>query len=663
MTLTAFIPILIIISFTVSAEEATRLDTIYVRESSNKLVDFVPSVAKISGKDLRKKRQTSLGDTLQAEAGVNSTSYGPSASRPVVRGLDGDRIRVLQNGLGTLDASTQSLDHAIPIDTLLIEQIELVRGPMSLLYGSSTIGGVINIMTNRIPTKFEPGVKTKILTQGETVNNGLSSSGQINYGKNNWMIHADASTRNLSDQKIPGYARSEGRRNSTPLPAGESEPNKTLPNSFNKQDSLGAGTTKIFDRGHLGVSFNHFETKYGTVAEKNVAINMIQNRWELNGEYRPSDFIFKTIKIKSAQSDYNHREKTLGVTGTTFTNNGNETRIDGLTQFGDTEGVVGIQSQVFDFSALGSEAFLPRTNTKKFALFTFQELKQDQNSYTFSLRLEDYELHKKFSEKFGAAQEKSFLNKNMAVGYQRTLNKENSLAANLSYTERAPTFQEFYANGGHVATATFERGNQDLKREKAEAIEIVYKNITDKNQFTFNLYGQRFDNFISLNPSSLNDSETNLLIYNYKQVGAVLYGTDLEDRLKVFETEKGVWTAITKFDYVRAKETSSNVNIPRISPARLSIGMEYMQEKWSSDIEVQRVFEQRDVAMFETKTPAYTLTNIGYNYNIIGEKSNASLFFRIRNLFDQEARNHISTLKEISPLPGRNAILGAQIQI
>lgn len=650
-------------SLLVHAEGATRLDTIYVRETSNKLVDFVPSVSKISGKDLRKKRQTSLGDTLQAEPGVNSTTFGPSASRPVVRGLDGDRIRVLQNGLGSLDASTQSVDHAIPIDTLLIEQIELVRGPMSLLYGSSTIGGVVNIMTNRIPTKFSPGVSGKFLSQAESVNHGLSNSGQVNYGKNNLVIHADASTRNLSDQRIPGYARTEGRRHTTPLPSGDNEPNGKLPNSFNKQNSQALGTTKFFDQGHLGVSFNHFHTNYGTVAEKNVAVDMKQKRWDLNGEYRPPSFMFDTIKIKSAQSDYNHREKTLGVVGTTFKNNGNETRIDAISKYHDIEGVSGVQSQVFNFSALGSEAFLPPAKNQKLAIFTFQEYKKDQHTYNLSLRLEDNQLRKKYSENFGIDDKKTYLNRNAALGYQFSLDQKNQFSTHFSYTERAPTFQELYSRGGHVAVAIYEQGDVTLKQEKSESLEFNYKNISDKNNFTANIFGQRFDNFISLNPTNTTDAGTGFLIYNYRQVGAVLYGTDLEDRLKVLETEKGVWTLISKFDYVRIKETSSNQNIPRISPARLSLGMEYLREKWSADLEVQHVFEQRDVALFETKTAGYTLTNLGYNYQLTNEKMNASLFFRLRNIFNVEARNHVSTLKEVSPLPGRNAILGAQIDL
>lgn len=651
------------ISINLYAEEASRLDTIYVRESSSKLVDFVPSVSKISGKDLRKKRQTSLGDTLQSEAGVNSTAYGPSASRPVVRGLDGDRIRVLQNGLGTIDASSQSLDHAIPIDTLLIEQIELVRGPMSLLYGSSTVGGVINIMTNRIPTKFNSGLSGKLFSQAESVNHGQSHSAQATVGKNNWMIHLDASQRNLGDQRIPGYARSEGRRHSSPLSSGDNEPNKKLPNSFNKQDSQAIGASKIFDRGHVGVSFNHFHTNYGTVVEKNVAIDLNQKRWELNSEYRPSSFIFDTIKLKSAQSDYIHREKNLGVIGTTFKNNGNETRLEGISKFNSIEGVTGIQSQSSNFSALGSEAFLPPVKNERLAAFTFQEYKIDDHSYTLSFRLEDYKLKKKQSENFGIDDHKSYFNRNAALGYLYTINKENQLSSHISYTERAPSFQELYSRGGHMALSIYEQGDVNLKQEKAEAVEINYKNINDKNNFTFNIFGQKFDRFISLNPSSSIDPTTSFLIYNYRQLGATLYGADAEDRLKFLETEKGAWTLISKFDYVRAQETHTHQNIPRISPARVSAGLEYLEEKWSADLEVQRVFTQRDVAQFETKTKDYTLTHVGYNYNFEVSAAKGSVFFRLRNLFDVEARNHVSTLKEVFPLPGRNAILGAQIDI
>ncbi|MFZ4714345.1 MAG: TonB-dependent receptor [Bacteriovoracaceae bacterium] len=643
----------------------TNLGTIKVsgHHHTSNLVDFAPSDTKISGKELQKKRQTSLGDTMQSEAGVATTSFGPSASRPVIRGLDGDRIRLLQNGLGTLDASTQSLDHAIPIDTLTIDQIEMVRGPMSLLYGSSAVGGVVNIVTNRTKTKFEEGFSSQVLTQAESVNNGLSNAIRADYGKKGWMVHADASTRNLGNQKIPAYARTEKKRFNEPYTAGETEGKKKLPNSFNKQDNQAIGVSKVFDQGAVGLSFNHFNTNYGTVAEQNVAISMIQNRWELNSEYNLQSSLFRKLKFKSAQSQYKHVEKDLGVVGTTFKNEGNESRFEALNTSGSVEGVSGIQTQVFDFGAIGDEAFLPESKNQKAALFTFQEMKDDQHEYTFAARVEGVKIDKKESSTFGAKNQKNFTSYNSSLGYLYHLNPNNSLAHNFSYTERAPTFQEIYAGGPHLATGTYEQGDLGLKKEKAYSVELSFKHKTEKELLTWNVYAQKYDGFINLIPTGETNSTSALPIFRYNQLAATFYGTDVENKTEIYKSEKGIWTGIVKADLIRGRETSSKNNLPRITPPRTTLGLEYNQDHWSVDGEIVHVLKQTQVAFNETKTNAYTLTNAGYTYNFLNDKFSLSTFLRVRNIFDIEARNHISTLKDIAPMPGRNAILGFQLSL
>ena len=651
-----------------ASAETTRLNDIQVigHQEGQSLVEFIPSVTTLKGKELQKKRQTSLGDTLSQEAGVTSTQFGPSASRPVIRGLDGDRIRILQNSLGTMDASTQSLDHAIPVDTLTVDQIEIVRGPMSLLYGSSAVGGVVNIVTNRIHSEYEQGFSSQILTQGETVNNGLSNAVQMNYGVNNWMFHVDGSTRNLQNQKIPNYARSSKRRQTDPQ---ADEPKDKIPASFNQQDNVAAGVSKIFDKGFLGISYNHFKTEYGTVAEEDVSINMIQNRFELSGEYRPSSPLFKKVKFKAAQSDYRHREIADHAghahEATVFKNKGNENRLEALNKWGDIEGVVGVQTQVFSFKASGEEAFLPTTNNFKLSTFTYQELKKEKNTFSAGLRVENTDINKKASADFGPKDSKNFVGLNGSLGHQFRFNSENSLSTSVSYTERAPNFQELYSNGPHMATGTFEIGNNNLSKEKATAIELSFKNVMSKNKFTVNVYTQFFKDYVALNPTGntqVVDGE-NFDEYAYGQVDAVFYGLDLENKAEVAQIDNGLVYLVNKFDFVRAKDKDNGQNIARISPPRFSAGVEYAKDKWTADVEAQYVFEQTKTAANETRSDAYTLTNLGYSYTLTGQKSAVSLFARVRNIFDVEARNHVSFLKDIAPLPGRNFILGAQIQL
>jgi iron complex outermembrane receptor protein len=645
-------PLILLIPTLLLAHEAQLEDIDVVQEEDTQgLVDFVPSVTKLKGKELSKKRQTSVGDMLGTEAGVQSTSFGPSASRPVIRGLDGDRVRVLQNSLGTIDASTQSLDHAIPVDTLTIDQMEIVRGPMSLLYGSSAIGGVVNLVTNRIHYTYEEGFFSKFLTQGETANNGFSNALHMNYGKDRWMFHVDGSTRNLGNQEIPRYARS------TP---GPSDKKGELPNSFNQQDNVAVAVSKIGDRGYLGVSFNHYNTFYGSVAEPTVAIDMTQNRFELHGEYRPEG-VFRKIKLKSAQSDYFHKELEGKETGTVFTNKGNESRLEGVNKNGNWDGVTGVQTQFTKFGALGDEAFLPKSRSEKAALFSFQQLSLGRHAFRFGGRIENVEVTKLSSGAFGPKDEKAYLGMNASLGHCYDFSKTNTLETSLTYSERAPNFQELFADGDHVATGTFEVGDSQLVKEKSLAFEVTYKNSSARNVFTGSVYTQVFKDYISLNPTGALSADNNP-VFAYEQVDALFYGIDLDNKSEIGRSQKGAYYLLSKFDLVRAKDTDSGHNLPRISPPRVAIGLDYETDRWTGELEVQYVAHQTKTAPNETRTEDYTLTNLGYTYHILAETSAIDLFFRVRNVFDVEARNHVSTLKEVAPLPGRNFILGAQAQ-
>jgi iron complex outermembrane receptor protein len=613
-------------------------------QEGSTLIDFIPSVTKLQGKELTKKRQTSLGDTLQSEVGVNSTQFGPSASRPVIRGLDGPRIRILQNSLGTLDASTQSLDHAVPVDTLTLDSIEIVRGPMGLIYGSSAVGGVVNLVTNRIHSHFEVGTHSTILTQGESINHGISSGLSLDHGVNNWMLHFDGSTRNLQNQNIP-----------------DGSSLKEIPNSQNHQDSLAGGFSKIFERGYLGVSYNFFDTNYGTVAEEDVTIKMQQNRVELHGEYRPYSSLFSKIRLRSAQSSYNHKELEGDEVGTIFDNKGNETRLEFINKKNEFNGISGIQTQFFAFEAQGDEAFLPKSDNLNIAIFTYQELKNNNHTFSFGGRLESAHIKKESSTSFGAEETKDFTLYNLSLGHQYKINSTQSFSTSFSYTERNANFQELYADGAHIATGTFEQGNSQLGKEQAYALELSFKQDTSVQKTTMSIYAQKFHHFIFLAPTGATDGGSGLPIYDYESADALFYGAEFENKRKLMNINKGELNFIGKFDFVRAKNTQTSENLPRVSPARVSAGIEYQKDRSATDLEVQHVLNQNKTAVNETSTPHYTLTNLGYSYDIVKNSYGINMFARLRNIFNVTARNHVSTLKDLAPLPGRNFILGAQM--
>lgn len=641
---------------------------VFDHSENQTLVDFIPSVTTLRGRELQKRRESSIGDTLQTEAGINSSSFGPAGGRPMIRGLDGDRIRILQNSLGTLDASAQSLDHAIPVDTLTIEQIEVVRGPMSLLYGSSAVGGVINLVTNRIHSEYEEGFFSQTMFQGESVTNSLHSALHLNYGTKNWMFHVDGSTKNLNDYQLPQHLK-EG----------------DLLNSRNQQDNIALGVSHIFSKGYVGVSFNHFHSVYGTVAAPDMAIDMTQNRFELHAEYSPDISWIQKLKLRSAQSNYFHKE--LGDhahhehhdhdhdhdhhdhehdhhgdhQGSVFQNKGNESRLEVVTKSPNTQGVFGLQTQSFNFDVKGDEAFVPKTKNHKVALFSFHQYNfKNKNALSFGARVEGSQIDKTGGNQFGEDEKREFVGLSGSLGYNLKLSEKSSLSASFSYTERAPNFQELYSNGEHLATGTYEEGNSSLKKEKAQAFEVSYKVQDDKWEMNTSVYSQFFDHYINHAPNGeVHDGQT---VFSYEQVSAVVYGIDIDSRFEIAQVGAGLLSAIARFDYVRGKDTDNGHNLARISPARFLAGLEYKQDKWAFDLEAQHVSHQNKVSEFEKKTGSYTLTNLGYTYNFVREVYAVNLFARVKNIFDVEARNHVSMLSRMAPMPGRNFIAGVQLQ-
>jgi iron complex outermembrane recepter protein len=607
---------------------------------------------KLNREQIRNKRETSVGDILKSEAGIQTTSFGANSSRPVIRGLDGDRVKVLQNGMSTLDASTQSLDHAIPVNSLLLDQVEVLKGPMSLLYGPSAVGGVVNFANSRIRPELETGTISQLVTQAETAQNGLSSALQIDHGIGRWMLHVDGTTRNLADQNIPAHVK-----------AGVEQDKNKVPNSFNKLNDLGFGATHILESGFFGLAYNQLDTLYGSVADEEVSINMKQKRGEFNWQWSSEHLAWlDKLILKSIQSDYRHEEIENGQVGTTFENKGNETRLELHSKSGKSKGIQGIQTQLNTFKAQGEEAFLPPTDNSKFAGFVTRSFEMSSiHSLTFGLRAENVRIKKQQSEKFGNVDTKDYLSLNSSFGHNYQLTKFSSLDSTIAYSERTPNFQELYALGDHLATASFEEGDSGLLKEKIYSFEISFLNQSSLSNLKFNLFTQVFKDYISLNPTgNTGNSPEGLDEYKYQQTDALFYGADAQSDNQIKESFGGVFRLVSKADWVRAKDTNSGKNIPRISPARIGLELNFKKDLWKSYVEWQHGFHQTKTAPQEKWTSSYNQINLGYEYQWLMKNSTLSFFAKVRNLFDAEIRNHVSLLKEISPAPGRNYVTGIE---
>ena len=628
-----FLPLLSFFAFYSAHADEVHLAEIHVLENQSSLYDFLPSTTTLTGDEWQKKRSSNLGDSLSREAGVNNAGFGPGAGRPVIRGLDGDRIRVLQNGLGTMDASAQSVDHGVPVDTMNTDQIDIVRGPMSLLYGASAVGGVVNISNQRIHRHFEAGALSQLDSQYESVYSGHATAARVDYGRNNWMFHLDGSFRDFDDQREAG--------------------NKKVANSQMQQQSLAVGVSKIFNRGHVGFSVTHFGTEYGSVAEDEVEIRLRQNRYELSIEYRPEGGAVDKIKFRSAQASYQHDELEEDVTGTIFRNKGNESRLELLRSRGEWHHVLGTQTQMFKFESEGEEAYLPTSDNLTLALFSFHEKRMSADTVNFGVRLED-SVSEREQGNLGDATKRSFTGISLATGW---LHKWNELSAGLtaSFTERAPTFQELYSNGAHIATGTFEVGDSSLKKEQGKSLEATLRHDSKKIKSRVSAYMQDFDRYISLIPTGNTDGGSGFDIFDYEQLDARFYGMDFESRYEIVPSE---WIVSMTGDWVRAKNLQNGQNLPRLSPARLGGGVEWHKGMWLVDLDYQHVLAQTKTADNETNTSGFDMLDLGVIRSFKWDSEKLSAFVRVKNILDERARNHVSFSKDQAALPGRNLVLG-----
>jgi iron complex outermembrane receptor protein len=419
--------------------------------------ELVVPVSVLNGRELSLRRESTLGETLNGIPGVTATQFGPNASRPVIRGLDAERVKIMQNGIGILDASSLSFDHAVGIDPLIIEQIDVVRGPAALLYGGSAMGGVVNAIDHRIPTEKLDGIIGRAETRFGGADSTRNGAAVIDIGNGTFAIHGDIYNRKSSDLDIPGFAVSRRKSEADGTPR---ENKGKLVNSSAESDGGALGASLTFDNGYVGLSYSLLDSNYGVVAEEDVRIDMNSERWELASEFKDLGSIINRVKFRMAHTDYEHKELEGAEVGTTFTNRGLEGALEfGHSNIGHVQGVLGYQFSNTNFAALGDEAFVPSVNTQNKALYLYEELPLGNGEFkhkiTFGGRLGHTTVDSKSSPVFGAAQNNSFNPNSFALGGLYNINQNWSLTSNLSHNERAPSYFELYANGAHLATGQF----------------------------------------------------------------------------------------------------------------------------------------------------------------------------------------------------------------
>jgi iron complex outermembrane recepter protein len=622
--------------------------------------ELVVPVSVINGRELSLRREGTLGETLNGIPGVTATQFGPNASRPVIRGLDAERVRIMQNGIGVLDASSLSFDHAVSVDPLIIEQIDVVRGPAALLYGGSAVGGVVNAIDHRIPTEKLDGIVGRAEARFGGPDSTRNAAAVVDIGNGVIAGHIDVYNRKTSDLDIPGFAVSSRKNRAD----GTARENKgRLVNSGAEGDGGALGASVTFDNGYVGVSYSEFNSNYGVVAEEEVRIDMNSNRWDIASEFKDLGDIINRVKFRMAHTDYEHVELEGADVGTTFTNRGLEGSLEaGHGKLGNLSGVVGFQFSNTNFAALGEEAFVPSVNTQNKALYIYEELPlgsaEQKHKITFGGRLGHTSVDSKDNAIFGAGQNNSFNPNSFALGGLYSIDNNWSVTSNLSHNERAPSYFELYANGAHIATGQFEVGNTNFDVEKSNGIDAQLRWKDAKNSFSVGAYYTRFSNFIGLFNTG-NDIEIEPGVFlpeaKFTAVPATFKGLEAEGKFNIASN----WDLLVRGDYVHAKDKRNSDYLPRISPLRLGAGLQYALNGFSARLDVLQAFKQNNTADNELKTDGYTNVSALVAYKL-PVKWNVELFAKANNLLDEEIREHASFLKDISPAGERSLLVGAR---
>jgi iron complex outermembrane receptor protein len=620
--------------------------------------ELVVPATRFSGTGLLLRSQSTLGETLNNTPGVSSTYFGPNASRPVIRGLDGDRIRILSNSGATVDASGLSYDHAVAADPISVERIEVLRGPGALLYGGSAIGGVVNLIDNRIPREPIEGI-------AGTVDVGLASANRergagllLEGGSRRVGLHVDVFNRLTDDVGVPA---------SLPCTRGDvTEFARRLCNSASHVRGGALGGSVFFDQGYLGASFATYRNGYGTVAEDDVTIDMRSNRYALEGEVRGLRGPFQSIKAQASHTDYRHTEFDAGEAGTLFSNRGNDVRVEARhLPIGSLQGIIGFQAGSTRFSADGEEAFAPYSRTRQRALFAFEELATSWGKLTFGARMESVDvqsLGNPLVERFTTGS-RSFSPASYALGALWNVAPSWQLTSNISRSQRAPRDYELFADGPHVATGAYERGNAALEKERSSTVDVGVQWKHGAHHFKVSAFQSRFGNYISLeHTGALQEVDEEVLPeFAYRQVPARFRGLEAEGNIRLLEGASKLDLEL-RGDVVRATNQSTGEPLPRIAPVRVGATLVWGQGPWGARLGVDHLARQNRVPVGDIPTSAYTLWNAAATWRVKAAGSNLLWYARVENASDKLAYSATSILTQTAPgkvpLPGRSVKVG-----
>ncbi len=631
------------------------------------------------GTELDDRRAATIGETVANLPGVQSSFFGAGVGRPIIRGLDGPRVQVLSEGLSSLDVSTVSVDHAVSIDPFLADQIEVLKGPSTLLFGSGAVGGVVNVVDGRIHEQRVDGIRGRAELRGNNVADERAGAFRIDAGAGNWVIHADAFHRRTDDYRIPGFAErdhdDDHHHDDDHDDEHEHGEHGIVENSATRTRGGALGFSYIGDRGFAGIALSRYESRYGVPGHgehdddhddddhhddddddhhEEVVLDLRQTRIDAKAGLSQPFAGHESLRVRLAHNNYRHFEFEGEEIGTRFDNTGVEGRLELVhNEVGGWTGAYGAQFGRRDFKAVGDEAFVPATETRDLGLFLIERRNWERLHVELGGRFDrvnvkpEDELPSRNFNAFSAS----------AAGEWR-FTEQWHLRLGLDRAQRAPTAEELYSDGEHIATASVEIGDVDLSRETSNQVELGLHYHSEPVEFRISTYLNRFRDFIYL--ADTGEEDHGLPVRQWSQQDARFRGFEAEARITLADVASGRYRLRLMADSVRGDLDDGGGPLPRIAPGRYGVGLDWSLAGWRASASALRYRAQNRVAEHESPSDGHTVidADLAYAFDLGGNE--VELFVQGRNLGNEEIRLHTSFLKDLAPLPGRSLGFGVR---
>lgn len=652
-------------------------DDIVVTGSRRRVEDTLGGVSVLDGAELAADMRPSIGETLAKQPGVSATSFGPAASRPILRGLGGDRIRILTDGIGSLDLSSSSADHAVAINPLTADRVDILRGPAALLFGSSAIGGVVNVIDARIPRRVPDAP--------------LGAAGMAGYGSaadersaslaldvpvgGGFVVHGDGSWSKSDNLKTGGHLlsaalRDQARASADPDIQALADLSGELPNSAARSTEIASGAGYVNGPLNVGFSVTRHTALYQVpirfsldpaVEAEAPTIDSEQTRYDGRAEI-PVGGILDAVHLRGGYSRYHHDEiEDTGEIGTSFYARGGEMRAEAVqNERGGWGGTSGLQYVAKSVAIDGEEKYLPDARQKQFGAFTLQSLVNGPWRFEGGARFETSRLSADADDLLATPElSRRFSTLSLSAGALYELSPGWKAGLNLSRSARAPAIDELFANGPHAGTQAFEVGDPNLDPERSFGAELSLRHTRGPLRGSLTAFTSRFANFIYQAPTG--EIREDLPVYQVQQGRARYSGFEAQVDAHIGEAGGIDWRVEAQADAVRATIKGYGP-APQIPPLRLLAAVTGKRGPVDATIEVEHAFRQSRTPPLETDTPGYTLLNASAEWHPLTDRPELTLGIAANNIFDVVARRHSSLLKDYAPLAGRDIRVTARFQ-